>query len=90
MEFIFGTLQVGQVREAVIKMNCAYDPREGQGDYPPVMKNVYISNVTSEKSQYGLSLIGLEGENCIENVVITDCNFSGVDQRKQSGECEKP
>lgn len=71
-------LKVGQVREAVIKMNCAYDPREGQGEYPPVMKNMYISNVTSEKSQFGLSLIGLEGKNSIENVVISDCDFSGV------------
>ena len=73
-------LTVGQVREAVVKINCSYDPREGQGEFPPMVKNVYVSNITSEKSRYGLSLVGIEGENCVENISIDNCKFSGVEQ----------
>lgn len=73
-------LTVGQVREAVVKINCSYDPREGQGKFMPVVKNVYVSNVTSEKSRYGLSLMGIKGENCVENIWINNCEFSGVEQ----------
>jgi polygalacturonase len=73
-------LTVGQVREAVVKINCSYDPREGQGKFMPVVKNVYVSNVTSEKSRYGLNLMGIKGENCVENIWINSCEFSGVEQ----------
>lgn len=71
-------LTVGQVREAVIKINCSYDPREGQGEFPPMVKNVYVSSVTSQKSDYGLSLMGIKGKNCVENIWISDSKFSGV------------
>ena len=71
-------LTIGQVREAVVKINCSYDPREGQGKFPPMVKNVYVSNVTSEKSKYGLSLMGIKGENCAENIWIDNCKFNGV------------
>jgi polygalacturonase len=73
-------LTVGQVREAIVKINCSYDPREGQGEFMPMVKNVYISNVTSEKSRYGLSLTGIKGENCVENISVNNCKFSGVEQ----------
>ncbi|HKI87398.1 MAG TPA: hypothetical protein VKA38_00130, partial [Draconibacterium sp.] len=76
-------LKVGQVSEAVVKINCSYDPREGQGEFMPVVKNVYVSNITTQKSRYGLSLIGIKGENCVENIYINNCKFNGVTQGNQ-------
>ncbi len=71
-------LTVGEVREAVVKINCSYDPREGQGNFLPVVKNVNILNVTSKKSEYALSIVGIKGENCVKNISIKNCRFSGV------------
>ena len=41
---------------------------------------MYVSNITSEKSGYGLSLMGIKGENCAENIWIDNCKFNGVKQ----------
>ncbi len=71
-------LNVGQVKEAIVRINCSYDSREGQGNFIPVVKNIYISNVQSQKAQMALKLEGLEGEKCIKNIHIENCSFNGV------------
>ncbi len=71
-------LEIGQVREAVVKINCAYDPSEGQGDFPPLVKNVFISGVNSQSASYAIYMTGIEGKNCIENISLTNCHFNGV------------
>ncbi len=71
-------VKVGQVTEAIVKMNMKYDPKEAVGyDFYPVMKNIYVENVVSEKSEYGLFLDGLP-QSKIENVNISNCKFNGV------------
>lgn len=72
-------VKVGQVKEAVVKINCSYDRKEGDGNFLPMVKNVFISGVHSEKAKYALSLVGIEGENCVENIYIEDCSFGGVE-----------
>ena len=72
-------IKVGQVREAVVKLNMLYDPPEAKGYiYYPVMKNIFIENVKSEKSKYALYMDGLE-QSPIDNVKIIDCKFNGVE-----------
>jgi len=71
-------LKVGQVREAIVLLTMNYDPPEAQGySYYPEMKNIFVENITSSKSEYGLYFDGLSNSQ-IDNVVVKDCRFSGV------------
>jgi polygalacturonase len=75
----FRNITVGEVNIAVLAMECQYHiDSEGEGKYPPLMKNVYFSNITSQKSTFALSLVGIKGLKCIDNINIRDCKFSGV------------
>ena len=71
-------IKVGEVSEAVLKINMKYEPDEGSdGKFLPVIKNINLQNITSKKSKYGLYLIGLENSK-IKNVIIDTCNFENV------------
>ena len=48
-------VEVGECREAVLKINLQYENREKcDRSFPPVVRHVYLYNVTSEKSKYGV------------------------------------
>jgi hypothetical protein len=71
-------ITVGEVAEAILKLNMKYDPEEvGKHDQKPVMRNVELKNVTSKKSRYGLFLDGLP-QSQITGIRIIDCKFDGV------------
>lgn len=73
-------VKVGQVKEAIVKLNMHYDPPEALGfHYDPEFENVNVQNVTSEKSRYGLFLDGIETSH-IKNITIEDCKFNGVEK----------
>lgn len=75
---------IGEVNIAVISINCSYHTdREGEGKFPPLVKNVYVSNLTSQKATYAIWLQGIEGFKCVENINIQDCVFSGVKEKNQ-------
>lgn len=75
---------VGQVNVAVVSINCSYHiDREGHGKFPPLVKNVYVSNLTSKKATYALWLQGIEGFDCVDNINIQDCIFSGVKEKSE-------
>ncbi|MBN2612722.1 MAG: glycoside hydrolase family 28 protein [Bacteroidales bacterium] len=81
IENIFiNNITVGEVGEAVIKINCLYEPEEGVGKYLPLIRNIYISKVTSQKAEYPFYMKGLPGQTCIDNIFISECNFSGTKQ----------
>ncbi len=71
-------VRVGEVGEAVLRINLRYSPPES-GDFPPRVRNIFLENVTSEKSLRPLYLLGLE-EQPIENVSIKNCTFNNADQ----------
>mgnify|MGYP003044703678 CR=1 FL=1 len=51
-------VEVGECREAVLKINLQYENREKcDRNFPPVVRHVYLDNVTSEKSKYGCLII---------------------------------
>ncbi|WP_163708091.1 glycoside hydrolase family 28 protein [Mangrovibacterium lignilyticum] len=88
--FYARNISVGQVKDAVVRINCSYDiTSEGQGEYYPMVRNVYISNITADmskserKAKYGLRLEGIEGANAVENIFISDCKFDGVEKVSQ-------
>jgi polygalacturonase len=70
-------VRVGQVKEAVVRINLMYD-RES-GEYPPRVSNIHIENVTSNKSRRPFYFVGLENAK-IQNVVIENCTFKNAAQ----------
>lgn len=72
-------VQVGQCREAVLKINLDYEPKEKcRRDYPPTVRNVYMENVTCNKSQYGVMIVGLKDRCNVYDIEVKDCSFNGV------------
>ena len=72
-------VKVGVCKESVLKINLDYEPKEicCRGYYPTV-RNVYMENVTSESSQYGVQIIGLEEDTFVYDITVKDCKFNGV------------
>ncbi len=74
-------LTIGEVDEAVLKINCIYELKDGQGgEHLPLVRNIRIDNVRSEKSKYGIYLQGLEESAVIHDIHITNCHFNGVEK----------
>ncbi|MGB3800706.1 MAG: glycoside hydrolase family 28 protein [Lewinella sp.] len=75
----FRNITVGEVREAVVRINMRYAIYSDTSQtFIPTVRNVFVENVTSEKSRYGLLLEGYDEEHPIRDVHLTNCNFEGV------------
>ncbi|HEY0303981.1 MAG TPA: glycoside hydrolase family 28 protein [Longimicrobiales bacterium] len=71
-------VQVGQVADAVLQIDFHYE--EGaNGSFTPVARNINMSNITSQKSKYGVYLRGLPNAP-IYDVRIVDADFRNVAQ----------
>ncbi len=72
-------IKVGVCKESVLKINLDYEHNEVccRGNYPTV-RNVYMENVTSEKSKYGVQIIGLDEDTYVYDVKVKNCKFNGV------------
>ena len=75
-------ITVGQCKEAVLKINTDYEPREVccRGFYPTV-RNVTMENVTCKKSKYGVMIVGYEDPKLaytVNNITVRNCQFDGV------------
>ena len=72
-------VKVGVCKESVLKINLDYEHNEicCRGYYPTV-RNVYMENVTSESSQYGVQIIGLEEDTYVYDINVKNCQFNGV------------
>lgn len=74
-------VEVGQCREAVLKINLLYESKEDCArDFPPTVRNVILENVTCNKSRYGVLISGLEGDENVYNIQVRDCFFNGVER----------
>ena len=68
--------EVGQVADAVLSIDYYYE--EGtRGAFTPVVRNVEVVNVTSQKSNYALYLRGFPAAP-IYDVRLRDCTFNNV------------
>ena len=81
---------VGQCREAVLKINLDYEPRENcDRSFPPTVRNVNIENVTSQKSKYGVLIIGMNESCNVKDIKVTNCSFNNVEKgNKITGQVE--
>lgn len=70
-------IRVGQVKEAVVRINLLYE--RGEGEHFPQVRNIRIENVTSNKSKRPFYLVGLENAK-IQNVIIENCTFKDAAQ----------
>ena len=72
-------VRVNECNEAVMRINLLYEPNEDcNAAFPPVVRNVYLSNVTSQKSKYGIIIDGFEDMANVYNIHVTDCEFNNV------------
>ena len=70
-------ITVGQCREAVLRINLQYENRENR-NFPPVVRNVHLKNVTCEKSRLGVLIIGLDDDQHVYNISVEDSHFNNV------------
>lgn len=73
-------VRVGQCKEAVLKINLDYEPREQcYRGFNPTVRNVTMENVTCKKSDYGVLVIGLNDAENVYDINVRNCRFDGVD-----------
>ena len=72
---------VGQCGEAVLKINTDYEPREVccRG-FNPTVRNIWMENVTCQKSKYGVMIVGMPDACQVYDVDVKNCRFDGVAQ----------
>ena len=75
-------IKVGVCKEAVLKINTDYEPKEicCRGYYPTV-RNVLMENVTCQRSQYGVMIVGYEADSLsytVNHITVRNCKFDGV------------
>ena len=70
---------VGQCKEAVVKINLDYERREiCYRGFEPIVNNVNVENVTCQKSDYGVLIIGRDSLENVYDINIKNCKFDGV------------
>ncbi len=70
---------VGECKEAVLKINLDYEPKEAcYRGFEPTVRNVSMENVTCQKSEYGVLVIGLNNVENVYDIDVKNCEFNGV------------
>jgi len=77
----YRNIEVGQVKEAVVRINMRYpiysDPNQ---EYIPEVDNIFVENVTSQKSEYGVLIDGYSEEYPVRGLHIINCKLNGVEK----------
>jgi hypothetical protein len=81
-------VEVGQCREAVLRINLKYEQNEvAKRGFIPEVRDVTLENVTCKKSTYGVRFDGLDDQTKINGITLRNCTFEGVQREPvlQSG-----
>jgi unsaturated rhamnogalacturonyl hydrolase len=71
-------VEIGRVAEALLTVDLLYE--EGaKGDFPPVVRNVYIDHVSSKSSPRLFFMVGFKAAT-IDNINVSDSTFEGVEE----------
>lgn len=77
----FRNISVGEVKEAVVRINMRYSIfSDASQDYIPVINNIYIENVSSKKSKYGVLIDGYSDDHPVRGLYLKNCHFEGVEK----------
>ena len=69
----------------MLRINLQYENREEcERGYIPTVRNVWMNNVTSNGSKYGVQLIGLDDSENIYDINVRNCVFNGVTDAGES------
>ena len=72
-------ITVGQCKEAVVKINLDYEPKEiCYRGFEPAVQQVSVEDVTCKKSAYGVLVIGLNNVENVKDITVKNCQFDGV------------
>lgn len=72
-------VEVGECKEAVLHINLLYEPREiGERGFIPVIRNINLDKVTSQKSQYGVFIDALPDQTTVFDINVSNSRFDGV------------
>lgn len=75
-------VKVGQCKETVMRINLNYQPKEAsERGHIPTVHNVWMENVTCEKSKYGVMLNGIQEACSIYDIHVVNCSFNGVSEK---------
>jgi polygalacturonase len=69
---------VGQVADAILSINLFYEEGDA-GRFPPVLRNIEMVHVTSQKSKYALYLRGYK-QAPLRDIRLKQCSFENVAQ----------
>ena len=85
-------VEVGQCREAVLRINLKYEQNEiAKRGFIPEVRDVTLENVTCKKSTYGVRFDGLDDVVKINDITLRNCTLEGVEKDPvlQSGQVGK-
>ncbi|MBC6997329.1 glycoside hydrolase family 28 protein [Cytophaga sp. FL35] len=73
-------IKVGQVKEAVLKINTYYGIYDNQeGEHIPTIQNIHLENITVEKGgKYGILVQGRE-ERPVKNITLKNIEIKGAE-----------
>jgi rhamnogalacturonyl hydrolase YesR len=71
-------VMIKQVSETPLKIDFYYEEGPG-GPFTPVVRDIFMTNVISQKSKYPWHMRGYESSP-IQNVVLRGCEFSGTEK----------
>jgi hypothetical protein len=80
-------VNVGQVKEAVIIVDFFYEEGDA-GKFTPSVKNIFVENLSSEKSEYALLMKGYKRSPVI-NIELKNCIFNNVEKENILENVEK-
>jgi len=69
-------IKVGQVAEAVVKIDYYYEEGDA-GKFTPVVRNINVNNVECNKSQFGVWIRAYD-RSPATNVIVENCTFTNV------------
>ncbi len=72
----FRNVRVGQVSDAVVRVNFYYENGDA-GEFTPSVKNIQVSDVTCEKSNFGLLLMGYPNSP-VTDITLNNCTFNNA------------
>jgi len=72
-------INVGQVKESVLKINFYYEEGE-DGDFIPTVRNIHMENVESQTSPYAIWIKAFDNSP-VTGLTIKNCKFNNVEKK---------